>query len=527
MPPDPTPSAASKVTVTVIAAERGAHVIVVGSGFDKLAHGVGEVRIELAPGIYKARFKAGDRLADQLFEVIAEPLVVRGAPLLFSSPIPLARATNTHEYQHGPTQELLRGGAHVRVGDGAVLTLVARDSAHQLGRREDRPPWAGLHVRALDGRDLLVLERDADARPVAGYAGVKASFDPGVYLVSLADRGADDIRFELPVAVCAGWCTQVFVDTHPRARALDLGAAAIVMTRVDGELELDAEMLRLTELARQALTQGEAAVSDAELDTMLEGKLEYPMLGLYAAHTLLCRPEVDWRRIAVIAGHLDRWLVSGHPDVDVLLRACRKHGVGGASRGRRRELFPPMLAASWELALADEDSPAHDSELIRTLGQYRLGGSLWSCLSRPTELPVWREYPPAAKAFEKTSFALGRSVPILRPRVGSVDDRASASEPIAVQANPAEEREARERGWFNDAQSDLDRHARELAARLRRPNPKHTPFQQALCRGLRDMCDENERDARAPDLQNLARQFRLPPMLALQAYHELRVEAEL
>src|SRR5882762_1826117 len=94
------PNSAPPVSVVITAADGGTEIVVIDASFRKIATAIGRLELLLALGLYKARFKAGDRIADTLFEVAGSPVVVRGDILEFSSPIPLADTSTNHEYQY-------------------------------------------------------------------------------------------------------------------------------------------------------------------------------------------------------------------------------------------------------------------------------------------------------------------------------------------------------------------------------------------------------------------------------------------
>jgi len=50
------------VAVSIVAADRGTQIVVIDASFGQLALGVGRLQLSLARGIYKARFKVGDRI---------------------------------------------------------------------------------------------------------------------------------------------------------------------------------------------------------------------------------------------------------------------------------------------------------------------------------------------------------------------------------------------------------------------------------------------------------------------------------
>lgn len=595
-------AAGPKFPVVIHAADRGTQILVIDASFVKLASGVGRIEVMLPPGLYKARFKAGDRIRDDLFEVSGQRLRIEGRALQFSSPVPLEHGiSNSHEYQAGPARDLALGAPRIAFGDhGGELVLFVRDSAHQYGTPLPAyKPWAGVRLRRADQSVLFDLEGSGNVDVLAAYAGAKIALSPGMYFLSQPDGLHASARgrvFEVPIAVCKGWCTHVYMDSvdvcpigprdevdTKRVRRADLAGAAMAMVRVQhgGGAALDPDVARLTELARQGLTNGEQAVSDDDLHAMVTGKFDYPMLGLYAMHLLLGRTPVNWSLIATIAGNVDRMLGGGHPDIQVFVDVCISQGltVHSAQTGPPARLWPPVLATTWDLAefaaagfqgawpgspalvvnrtlragspanspqRSSAPQPSGSSPALPSKGtkrrrryrvpartederlrQFRVSGSIWSCLLVPeATLSAWsrrkarraqqegvenRGAAPELNAPTSESAAL-----LLEAEPPATENRLSTPRPpkVAVERGPSLEE------W------------KDLADGLRRVNPNHTPFQQALRRRVLDLVPRDPAtgvDLEADqefDFDRLAEQFRLPRSRALKAYAALRREAK-
>ena len=509
------------------AGDRGSQIVVVDSDFRKLATGVGSLNMNLEPGLYKARFKSGDRIHDELFEVPGDRKEIRAPRLEFSSPIPLSGFAGHHEYQEGPARAVVSGPADAQLGAGAEILVFVRDSQHPRGEIvADAPCWDGLCLRSITGEVLLEVAGTGRANPADGWAAVKVVVDPGVYLLARPERSNSNTVWEIPVVACQDWCTGVFLDAvdplepdadRGKARYADLDGAAVTMSHMGGGAALNEQMARLTELARQGLASGQPAISESDLREMLDGKAEFPMLGLYAAHLLLARPEKDWRLIAIIAGNLDRWLSSGHPDVDVLCRACAPHfPVERSSVVANR--WPPMLAASWDLdATLQADGLARDEETVAYIDQYRSSGGIWTSLRRPRAIPSL----PAVDPFDAATpsspvrrLATKSLLKVVRHIAGP--DRATLGDSVWTSIDGfGEFLEEAIRGPELDV-PDLWRKIRDG---LRQPHPDHTPFQQALRRRVLDLLDAAEDDDL--DIPELAQQFGLSAAAAWRACRQV------
>ena len=485
------------VPVTVSAQDAGAQVIVVDASFQQLAIGVGRLELQLAPGIYKARFKGGDRIEDKLFEVRDQPVSVHGDALQFSSPIPLSNTSNNHEYHYYPSRDLAAAAPLASFGTGGEVFVFARDSRQELNRPPAGPPhWQGLSIHGADHGAMFDIGARGRSDVSAGYVSAKVSLAPGQYYLVQPDCTHPDMTTRLPFVVCDGWCTHVYVDSKdaysPQSpsrssetwRILDLAGAAMVMLEIGGA-RLDDEVGRLSEIARQGLMRGQETVSEADLSAMIYGKQRFPMLGLYAANVLLSRAEINWNQVAMIATNLSNWLGSGHPDVEVLVEVCRLHGATVPSRSFS-QLWPPVLASSWDRATQNGIEPPATDARGDWLRQYRVGGTIWSCLFAPARLAEIA----ASGATPSRSF-LTRSL-------SKVEGAAAAAQSIG-------ERWLREK---DVAWRDL------LTDQLRHPDPDASPFAQAVRRRVLDLLSDQDEPLTLSNLdqqvESLARQFRVP-----------------
>ena len=462
----------SHFTTRVTAAESSTQILIVDSTFNVVASGIGRLVTALVPGIYKARFNAGNRTDDQLFEVSDAPIQVNGRQLAFTSPLPLPGTLNYRTLDYTHSRELARSAPFSHYGSGAQLLVYARDSQHQ----PDTPwlgnvPWRGLSVRSLDRSlnlaidelGLGILDR------TTGCAGTKLALTPGLVLLSQDNYSAQGLSLQLPIALCEGWCTHVYLDAPigTKDRLVDLGAAAVMMTRIQSS-EIDDDIGRLTELARQQFLRGEQPVSREQLAELIHSDLELPMLALYAAHSLIAAPAPDWQLIGELARKLMEWLPSGHPDVSVI---CEALGTQNESNPSRSMLWPPMLSASWQLATRISAPIALDAQHTRRFGQYRVTGSMWAYLLRPREA----DRPTAA--------------------------RTRATAPAGIPSR------------------------QELLQLKSLLNPAHSPFKQSLRRRLLDLAEGGERVEGWSPIYDLAHQFNVDEPTAREAVMELVGEA--
>ncbi|HEX8029985.1 MAG TPA: hypothetical protein VF491_16040, partial [Vicinamibacterales bacterium] len=384
----------------------------------------------------------------------------------------------------------------VSLGAGGEVFVFARDSMQKFSQPPAGPPqWQGLCISDGKHAQIFDIEHQGIVVPVNGFASAKLALNPGLYHLEQPDCAHPDMMLKLPFVVNAGWCTHIYVDSKDSCtpnspsgpssdmrRVIDIAGAAMVMLRLGASTTLDDDVARLSEIARQGLMHSQEAVSADELEEMLEGKREFPMLGLYAAHVLLARSERNWEKVAKIAQHLARWLTSGHPDVDVLLALCRKNGIT-TDIGPTFNLWPPLLAAGWDLAIRNDIGPGSGESRSDRQRQYRVAGSMWSCLYAPKRLA------------ELTAGRATRSISASSPAAGPTD--------AALEAEAKPHAPAPAIDW-----------KKQLATSLLTPNPESPPFEQAVRRRVLDLLDDEVEQVTLGDIgkhvESLAAQFQVP-----------------
>ncbi len=373
----PNSDARLRLPLRILATDEGTEIFLVDASFQRLASAVGELRAEVEPGIYKARFRSGDTMADQLVEVPPElppgqsEILVRGEPLRFASALPLPDTRTSHEY-HQAAWNHAWDPPDLFQGSGSLLFVLARDARKRPGERSSHVPWQGLTLCDLDGRVLLDFaeapRRDADL----AYASANIQLDPGTYVLRV-DTELNGI-LEMPVITRPDWQTQVALSSRSisrrapafregpgvgRSRSVrraDLAGATVLMGRPGYRSDPSGQQDRLTELARLGLIQGRATLRAEDLRTMLWAKFENPMLGIYGAHLMLQGNERDMGLLHEVVGNLESML-GDHPDVAALrLALARRDGLAAPSGPRFAT--PPMLVRGWQLVVdASLDQP--------------------------------------------------------------------------------------------------------------------------------------------------------------------------
>ncbi len=361
----------ARVELRVAAPEVTTEIFVVDSRFRRVASGLGDLSTEVAPGLYKVRFRSGHAQRDELVEVApgAQTVRVTTAPLGFASAAPIA-ATRTASERHAAPAERESRSVHLHAGSGSEIFVFARDAVEPAGAQ----PWAGVSLHRLDGSVVGGLG-EGHVSAADCWGALNLELDPGTYRlrVDSAPLGT----FEMFVIACDGWQTQVFLAAADfqaggeRLRRAALKTAAVFMARRGHGFEASGEHVRLAELARQGLGSGRNVVPGEDLNALLRGKFENPMLGIYGAHLLAQAHRPDHALIDSVLANLED-LVAGHTD----LRALALRGGTTTRSGAPEFPTPPMLYRSWELIV--KDSLRRISAVPRDSATERLADGLLS-----------------------------------------------------------------------------------------------------------------------------------------------------
>ena len=322
-------------------------IFVIDHTLQMRASGVGTLETELPPGFYKIRYRAGGSHGDQLIELSEQtgPLVIQGEAVHYQSSVPI-EGTSTSRETHAYPAERLSRAMHRSLGAGSQLFLFSRD----LRPTVPGESWAGVSVHALDGQRLADLA-EGECDPVDGFGGIVLELDPGTYRIQV-DTGEQGV-YEMFVVTSFGWQTQVyglvedFSTRRERTRRMALRSASILMTRPGMGFQQDSRDLRLADMARLGLAGGRKVIRQSELESLLYGKFENPMLGIYGLHLLLMRGRgVDHGLIERVMANM-LGILGLHPDVLAL------HLRSGAGTPPEDLAFPtpPMLKSSWDLIL--------------------------------------------------------------------------------------------------------------------------------------------------------------------------------
>lgn len=338
-----------RVHLTAQAPNEAVEVFVIDGSFQRIRKGVGRLETDLAPGLYKVKFKAGPVTDEQLVSLESDrkPVHVTARNLATRSVVPVdprRAATGLMRAAHE-----LSSRRPVQAAGATGLMVFVCDPT----RRGRRPLLDGLSLLDPLGQPVDTFET-AQVEGSAGerWAGVCLSLNPGSYRLRLETGTAGPL--ERVVVVSEGWQTQIIAGRRSygggrTARLADLLDAALVMVSERQAYDGWLAQLSAAEAARLALTSGRPLLNEPMIAEARQTGLPNPAALILAAHTHLAADKPDPKLVEAACESIPTEL-QVHPDVRALRLWC---GETVRSFGD-----PPMLRSSWSAVVAASRSKA-------------------------------------------------------------------------------------------------------------------------------------------------------------------------
>lgn len=396
--------------LTIVAGDDMAELLIIGGDLKVIKRGYQSLKVELPTGVYKLKQRLGKHVSEKLIFLKKDQQFEQFDRFNIESAVPnsgfIQVTKNSSEHDKGAPREIdheqkwqdfamkARAPDSKQSGDGAEISVFFR--LDPLSKPNESPPERGLPFTydlldsggdsVIDG-PLAIDQRDIDGR----FYGLTVMVNPGIYYLTMyAPSSANRAKMATQQTIFASlnWQTRlygflIFPDAVSPLLQLDSERLSINMTRI-GQSPTDKDM-RLVETARQAFLAGQS-VDYENYQGMLVEKFNDPMLGLFAAHTILnshskrlSRIESDGSNsqklpdvLYEVIGKLKRLFSAHdasstlHPDVAILMQYA-------SSGGEHLSIeHPPMLLSSWrllvEMSLEFEDNNGfiqEDSDLER------------------------------------------------------------------------------------------------------------------------------------------------------------------
>lgn len=457
------PVALRRGAVRIEAQDELATIEVLDKHLHTVGGGLATLELQLPVGRYTARFRLGDALLDEAFQVLSDPVVVRCPDRLrFSSPAPLPDTSTTHEYHAGPAGALLQASrlASATAWTAGQLLVFVRASQH-------RPHEWDMTLE--DAMNRLML-RDAQYQPWAldhedshnmqGWRFWCATPPAGACWLSWRERDAPDARsVDVPVQVIDGQTTMVFVDAEVRQTPRMPGEPLVRLRLQDAAVshwphtqlpDLQTPQMRLLDSLRTALVTPWSPWPQAALAQAGQIARLSPQAAVYAIGLCLRQAKVDWQQVlefaqaglslsrdqapplSAAARRAPFAPVPGLPDLKALV-AIAERELGRPLSIDLPLSEPPQMAFVWDLAEHWATGELLDTPLCRLETHLRVSGGLLAAFVRPAgwrlpdEATLQAERPLAApEDWPALVPALKRLGPEMTPLQGVIRGRVIA-----------------------------------------------------------------------------------------------------
>ena len=381
-------SDSEKVTFDVRADDPATELFLIDGNFELVDRGLGSRSFTVAPGIYKIKARIGRTTDERIIVVRKDMPPIDFGSVHFISSAPLTETVKTHEW-HQLAAEQATAPAIDEPDDASAVVIVVREWTKERPDPIDAPrpnPARGLKLRRLDGTEVADIETETKPNDLPDpCVAFRKVVEPGAYRLGVEDGRR---KIELPVIVCKGWQTEVYLLTGSDGNAA-LSGAAITMREHGTAFHANDVTFRLEEMARAALIDDRKILSD-EMRKRFSAPDASPMLALFGAQLLIreaknakakkedVNPEgelIDNREpVREIVQNL-RARIGKHPDVEAI-------AIGAGVRDPEyRFEAPPMLRSSWRLLLkasADNVSLIPADSFLAQVAERPWGEGSWN-----------------------------------------------------------------------------------------------------------------------------------------------------
>jgi hypothetical protein len=398
-----------KTNVRVNAKDGLTEISIVDSQFNRVASSLGFLSRDLAPGIYKVRWKTASASKDKLIEITGKEgggvLNLETEMQEINTSAPLNNTKFGCIDKPDVLKDMSGNPPALHPEKACQLLVFLRDEEET----DTEFPAESVSVHTADGTKLANLN-DGLINTEQRYAGLMIGLDPGVYRLRVETGRLGS--YEIFVFTADGWQTRVFLtcddfyygsDTFRRPA---LRTTSIQMGKTGARFDPASHDARLAEIALNALLRGYDILASSDMQGLLHGKFDDPMLGIYGAHLLLQRKRINRDLFDTVCRNLHR-LVGPIPDLQALYVKSKRPMRQPDERLSLYRGLPPMLIRSWDLLI--RHSRKRFSIIPSGSLSDRIAGSVVS--SEPWLMcRVDPQIETSVQPMPNVSFALGRRV---------------------------------------------------------------------------------------------------------------------
>lgn len=354
-----------KVQVKIGGDNQGVEISIIDNQFTPIQKGMGVLHTELTPGFYKAEYRFGKTVHNELFSVESEQNLVELKVPAFSktSALPLMdRSSESQSAKMKASQSFHKNTVQHYGQDSAMYLLVG--GWNKTKQRDKHGEELNTILRSfslynLAGKRIHQFGLSFYPDPAPGYSGERIELDYGKYILHIDDKENERYVAHM-IYVPRNRETQLYYYIE---KDKSYSESLSIMIVDKGDFDPRRYHFDIAEAAINGLRYNMDGVAKADMSWMLSGKFQNPMLGLYWLYLQLryvCPSDINWTLVKTVLSNTDR-IIGEIPDVQLLQLWVRLH----TEKNDRSEIVkdyrfpePPMIAIGWDLMLEiAEDFP--------------------------------------------------------------------------------------------------------------------------------------------------------------------------
>lgn len=307
------------------------------------------VTLALPRGIYQVEGKLGGQTQSTTVRLNKDISTFAPQPNVYSA-VPLSNAITSHKYYEKAaaalSHETSSKEASIHNENQPNLVFMIRT----INQAQAQPISA--HFRVLGEDNNLIFDSRINStvqNDSQGWLGFSLALRQGGYIVELIEEEQAQQR-AIPIWLTDRFQTQIF-GLYTKGQ---IAYESIRLLMANRSLGFNPQDLTLasTEIMTTSLIAGTQWLSGQSMRIALSGKFDNPIVGLFAAHTLLRRKKLNKDLLCVVIQNLEH-LLGDSPDVKalkVMFKLKLHEDIADITFN-----FPPTLRASY-LGIVDADS---------------------------------------------------------------------------------------------------------------------------------------------------------------------------
>ncbi|KUI97425.1 hypothetical protein [Vibrio sp. MEBiC08052] len=311
------------------------------------------VTLTLPKGIYQVEGKLGGQTQSMAVRLNKDISTLAPQPEVYSA-VPLSNTITSHHYYEQAAAALSQETSSKETSTDHTNQPNLVFMIRTINQAQAQPIRAYFRISGEDNNVVFDSRIHATIQNESqGWLGFSLALRQGGYIVELIEQQIGEQPAQqraIPIWLTDRFQTQIFSLYTKGQIAYD----SLRLLMADRSLGFDPQdqTLASTEIMTTSLIAGTQGLSGQSMRIALSGKFANPIVGLFAAHTLLRRKTLNQDLLRVVIENLER-LLGDSPDVKalkVMFKLKLTEDIGEMTFD-----FPPTLRASY-LGIVDADS---------------------------------------------------------------------------------------------------------------------------------------------------------------------------